>query len=64
MQGESEKDMTADKANKIAMEILNTKSRIENRKQYNDLCDTCKHESCRNCDGRSKYKEKEEQAAG
>ena len=51
--------MILDRNNQIAMDILNAKSRAENRKNFKDFCDTCKYklsrELCRNCDGRKKY---------
>ena len=59
MQGESEKDMK-----NITLDILNAIDRVENRKTLKDFCDTCNRESCRYCDGRSKYKEEKEQAVG
>lgn len=52
-----------DKTNKIAMEILNAKKRVDNRAEVKDMCDECKyntgdyvcHPHCSGCDGRSKH---------
>lgn len=48
------------KENKIAVEILNAKKRVENRAEAKNLCDDCKYNTgyyhhCSECDGRSKY---------
>ncbi|MBS5632072.1 MAG: hypothetical protein KHX45_24875 [Clostridiales bacterium] len=56
-----------DKTNKIAMEILNAKKRVDNRAGVKDMCDECKyntgdyvcHHHCSGCDGRSKYQKGE-----
>ena len=41
--------------NRMALDILNATSRVENRKNFKDSCDTCNHEKCRDCDGRANY---------
>lgn len=50
---------TISNINKIALDILNAKERVENQKCYKDFCDTCTHTDCRNCDGRNHYKRKQ-----
>lgn len=50
--------MKSNEANRIAMDILNVKSQIENRREYRDFCDSCDHKSCRDCDGRNKFRER------
>lgn len=53
--------MNIDRANKIAMEILNAQERVKNRTKAKNLCDECKYNAndsaryCSGCDGRSKY---------
>lgn len=41
--------------NRVDIDILNAKDRIENRKNFKDLCDTCNQKACRDCNGRNKY---------
>lgn len=48
-----------DRIHRIAKDILNAQSRVEARKNFEDFCDTCNRENCRDCDGRNKYQEKE-----
>lgn len=50
---------TAEKANRVAMVMLNAKSRVDNRKAGKDDCDMCENRGsslCRECNGRSGYK--------
>lgn len=50
-----------DKINEIAMNILNEKERVKNRKEMKDSYDTCKYNTgyeprhCLRCDGRNQY---------
>lgn len=48
--------------NRIAADILNAKSRTENRATQKDFCDTCKDKGgsrCRGCDGRKNERRNE-----
>lgn len=51
---------TAEKANRVAMAMLNAKSRVDNRKTSKDDCDICENRGslhCRECNGRSHQEE-------